>query len=122
LFVPYNTDLRSGHIRVRTCAHARCIENNVYVVLSGMSGGLPAEDWAEIHYARSAILTPSDIPFPRDGIGAESLDGLEALVVHDLDYTLLRRMQRQGTVRTWIDRRHDLYRVTWREGDEEFTV
>lgn len=114
LFVPYNTDMRSGHIRVRTCAHARCIENGMYVVLSGMCGGLPSIDWAEMHYARSAILTPSDIPFPSDGIGAEAEDNNEAMIVHDLDYTLLRRAMRQGAVRPWLDRRSDLYEVTWK--------
>lgn len=122
LFVPYNTNLRSGHIRVRTCAHARCIENNVYVVLSGACGNLPAVDNADIHYARSAILTPSDIPFARDGVGAEANDNVETLVVHELDFALLRRMQRQGAVRTWTDRRHDLYRLTWTEGEDDFVV
>lgn len=122
LFVPYNTDLRAAHVRVRTCAHARCIENNVYVVLSGACGNLPHVNGADIHYARSAILTPSDISFSRDGVGAEATDNAEMLVVHELDFALLRRMQRQGSVRTWVDRRADLYRLVWREGDEVFEV
>ncbi len=122
LFVPYNTDLPSGHTRVRTCAHARCIENNIYVVLSGMCGGLPGADWSEIHFARSAILTPSDIPFPRDGIAAEANDNIETLLISDLDFARLRKMHRQGAVRTWVDRRHDLYTVTWREGGSEHKV
>lgn len=121
-FVPYNTDLRTGHNRVRTCAHARCIENNVYVVLSGMCGGLPAQEWSEIHYGRSAVLTPCDVPFPRDGVGAEANDNIETLVLHDLDYTLLRRMQAQGQVRTWLDRRTDLYHLTWHGDDEELEI
>jgi predicted amidohydrolase/ribosomal protein S18 acetylase RimI-like enzyme len=118
-FVPYNTDLRSAHMRVRTCAAARAIENNVYVVLSGMSGGLPHTEWAEMHYARSAILTPSDIPFPRDGIAAEANDNGGTLLLHDLDFTIIRKMQRQGSVRTWIDRRTDLYKLTWNEENGE---
>lgn len=122
LFVPYNTDLPSGHTRVRTCAHARCIENNVYVALSGMCGGLPGLDWAEIHFARSAILTPSDIPFPLDGVAAEANDNIETLLIADLDFARLRKMHRQGTVRTWIDRRHDLYSLQWHEHDEDFDV
>ena len=89
----------------------------MYAVLSGMSGGLPNEDWAEIHYARSAVLTPSDIPFPRDGIAAEANDNVETLLVHDLDYTLLRRMQRQGSVRTWVDRRTDVYQLSWQDDE-----
>lgn len=122
LFVPYNTDLPTGHTRVRTCAHARCIENNVYVVLAGMCGGLPTTDWAEIHYARSAILTPSDVAFPREGIAAEASDNRETLIVQDLNLSLLRRMQRLGQVRTWMDRRTDLYRLKWTSGDESFDI
>ena len=116
LFVPYNTDLRSAHVRVRTCAHARCIENNVYVVLSGACGNLRNQDGSNVHYARSAILTPSDIPFSRDGVGAEANDNDESFVVHEVDFALLRKMQRQGSVRTWTDRRHDLYEL--RSDDE----
>jgi predicted amidohydrolase/ribosomal protein S18 acetylase RimI-like enzyme len=122
LFVPYNTDLKAGHLRVRTCAHARCIENNLYVVLSGMCGGLPTEGWSEIHYGHSAILTPSDIPFPRDGVGAEASDNIETIVLHDVDFSLLRRMQAQGQVRTWVDRRTDLYTLQWHAEDGELTV
>ncbi len=121
LFVPYNTDLRSGHVRVRTCSLARAIENNVYVVTSGMCGGLPSTNWAEIHYARSAILTPSDISFPGNGVAAEANDNVETLLVQDLDYRRLRRMDYQGSVRTWTDRRSDLYRLSW-TGDEPFDL
>lgn len=122
LFVPYNTDLRPAHIRVRTCAHARCIENNMYVVLSGACGNLPSVEGADVHYARSAILTPSDIQFARDGIAADAGDNVETLVVHDLDFAMLRRMQRQGSVRTWVDRRKDYYKLTWLEDGQEHEV
>jgi predicted amidohydrolase len=104
---------------VRTCAHARCVENNVYVLLSGMCGGLQAPGWAEHHYARSAILTPCDVPFPPRGVAAEAEDNQGALLLADLDLERLRQMNLQGAVRTWEDRRHDLYAVTWREGDQD---
>ncbi len=111
LFVPYNTDLRSGHIRVRACSQARAIENHIYVVTSGACGNLPMVEGADIHYAQSAILTPSDIPFSRDGIAEEANPNVETMLVHDLDLGLLRRTERTGTVRPWMDRRADLYEV-----------
>lgn len=111
LFVPYNTDLRSGHIRVRACAQARCIENHVYAVTSGACGNLPMVEGADIHYAQSAILTPSDVQFARDAIADEATANVETMLVHDLDVGLLRRTERTGTVRPWVDRRTDLYRV-----------
>jgi len=114
LFVPYNTDIRSGHVRVRTCAHARCIENHVYAVLSGACGNLPFVEGADIHWAQSCILTPSDLPFDRDGVAVEATPNVEAMLVHELDLEKLRRTERTGTVRTWIDRRRDLYETTWK--------
>ena len=122
LFVPYNTDVRSGHLRVRYCAHARCIENHVYCVLCGATGNLPSVSGADIHYAQSAILTPSDIAFSRDGIGAEANANTETLLVHELDLDDLRRTLRTASVRPWLDRRTDLYRVTYREDDETIEI
>ena len=115
LLVPYNTDIRAGHIRVRTCAHARCIENHMYAVLGGAIGNLPFVEGADIHWAQSCILTPSDIPFERDGVASEATPNVETMVVHELDLALLRRTQRSGTVRTWLDRRTDLYRIDWKK-------
>ncbi|MBK6920753.1 MAG: GNAT family N-acetyltransferase [Deltaproteobacteria bacterium] len=119
LFVPYNTDIRSAHIRVRSCALARCIENHVYCVTAGAVGNLPMVEGADIHYAQSAILTPSDIPFPCDGIAAEATPNAEVMLVHDLDMATLQRSFRTGSVRTWHDRRRDLYAVTFADDDGE---
>jgi predicted amidohydrolase/ribosomal protein S18 acetylase RimI-like enzyme len=120
LFVPFNTDIRSGYLRVRSCAQARAIENHVYVVMSGAVGNLPSIDGSDIHYAQSAILTPSDIEFARDGIAAETTANVETMLVHDLDMDLLRRTRRTGTVRTILDRRRDLYSIVYHgENGEE---
>jgi predicted amidohydrolase len=70
---------------------------------------------ADIHVARSAIFTPCDIPFARDGIAAESDSNIETVLTHDLDTELLRRARRGGTVMNWNDRRTDLYKVRWTE-------
>lgn len=111
LFVPYSTDIASSHRRVRTCALARAVENHLYVVTAGATGNLPQVEGADIHYAQSAILTPSDIAFARDGIAAEATPNVETMLIHDLDLAVLRRTESAGTVRTWPDRRTDLYRV-----------
>ncbi len=116
LFLPYNTDIRSGHIRVRSCAQARAIENHMYVVTAGAVGNLPQVEGADIHYGQAAILTPSDIHFARDGIASEGTVNVETMIVHDLDLGLLRRTESTGTVRTWPDRRKDVYAVVHKEG------
>jgi predicted amidohydrolase/ribosomal protein S18 acetylase RimI-like enzyme len=115
IFVPFNTNDRDGYNRVRYCAQARCIENQIYVVTSGCVGNLPFVENADIHVARSGIFTPCDIPFARDGIAAESDSNLETVLTHDVDTELLRRARREGTVKNWPDRRTDLYRVRWME-------
>ena len=117
LLVPYNTDIRAAHLRVRACAQARAIENHLYVVTAGAVGNLPQVEGADIHYAQSAILTPSDIAFARDGIAAEATPNVETMLFHDLDLVALRRMEAMGSVRTWKDRRHDLYSILDRRGD-----
>jgi predicted amidohydrolase/ribosomal protein S18 acetylase RimI-like enzyme len=118
LFVPYNTDLRSGHLRVRTCAQARAIENHIYVITAGAVGNLPQAEGADLHYAQSAIFTPSDIPFARDAIAAEATANVETMLVHDLDLALLRRTQANGTVNIWPDRRTDLYAIHYKDQDK----
>ncbi|QDV61863.1 carbon-nitrogen hydrolase family protein [Crateriforma conspicua] len=114
IFVPFNTDTRSGYLRVRQCAAARCIENEVFVAIAGCTGNLPFVENADIHYAQSAILTPCDVTFARDGIGAQANENIETVIIHDVDLELLRRHRIGGTVRNWNDRRTDLYDVVVR--------
>ncbi len=111
LFVPFNTNDREGYLRVRYCAQARAVENQIYVVLSGCVGALPQVDNADIHYAQSAVFTPSDIPFSRDGIAVEASPNIETVLTVDVDIEALRKARRAGTVLNLADRRHDLYRV-----------
>ncbi|MCB9683064.1 MAG: GNAT family N-acetyltransferase [Alphaproteobacteria bacterium] len=117
LFVPFNTSDRPGFQRVRTCAAARCIENHQFVVISGCVGHLPGVLNADLHYAQSAVLTPSDVSFPALGVAAETAPAIEELIVQDLDLEQLRRHRASGTVRNWDDRRHDLYQIRYRGQD-----
>ncbi|HEX8387280.1 MAG TPA: GNAT family N-acetyltransferase, partial [Rubricoccaceae bacterium] len=111
LFVPFCTDNRQGYLRVRLCAQARAIENQMFVVTAGVTGLIPSVENMDINYAQSGVFTPSDFPFARDGVAAECEPNLEALVVADLDLELLRQNRLAGTVRPWADRRTDLYEV-----------
>jgi len=122
LFVPFNTDSREGYLRVRYCAQARAIENDVYVVISGCTGNLPFVHNADVHYAQSGIFTPLDYSFARDGIAAECTPNIETLVIHDVDLDLLRRHRKAGTVQPWTDRRTDVYYVGYQEDGEDRRV
>ena len=114
LLVPFCTDDRRGFLRVRYCCHARAIENQVHVVMAGVVGNLPNVENMDIHYAESAVLTPCDMPFARDGIAAEAAPNVETIVIADLSLDDLLAARREGAVRNLADRRHDLYRVEWR--------
>ncbi len=122
LFVPFNTDDRRAYNRVRYCAQARAVENQVYMVLAGAVGNLPQVDNLDIQYAQSAILTPSDVEFHRDAIAAEAEPGDETLIYQDLDMNLIKRNKLAGHVRTWLDRRNDLYRIHYFEDDQELLL
>ena len=113
LFVPFCTDERQGYLRVRYCAQARCVENQVYAVISGTVGNMPEVENMDIQYAQSAVLTPSDFAFSRDAVGAECTPNVETLVIHDVDLETLERFRQKGTVTNWLDRRKDLYEVRW---------
>jgi predicted amidohydrolase/GNAT superfamily N-acetyltransferase len=114
LFVPYSTEERNGHLRVRYSAHARAVENQVYVAIAGNIGNLPRFHNMDIHYAQSSIITPCDFPFARDGIAAETTPNVEQLAFADLNLDTLAQARQSGTVQNWKDRRHDLYEVLWR--------
>ncbi len=113
LFVPFCTDERRGYLRVRYCCQARAIENQCYVVLSGVVGNLPNVENMDIHYAESCILTPSDLAFARDGVAADTAPNTETIAFADLRLSDLRIARSSGTVRNLRDRRLDLYRVVW---------
>ena len=115
LFVPFNTDDRRAYNRVRYCSQARAIENQVYVVMSGCVGNLLQVDNVDIQYAQSAILTPSDVEFHRDGIAEIAEPGDETMIYQDLDMHLLKINRLQGNAQTWNDRRKELYSITYHE-------
>lgn len=117
LFVPFNTSDRLGYLRVRSCAQARAIENQIYVAVAGCAGNLPLVKNADIHYSQCGIFTPSDVGFARDAIAAESTPNIETVLTHDVDVELLQRNRTAGTERPWTDRRRDLYRVRWFDPD-----
>jgi len=113
LFVPFCTDEPRGYLRVRYCGHARAIENQCYVVLSGVVGNLPNVENMDIYYAQSCILTPCDFAFSRDGVAADTGANTETIAFADLRLADLRLARASGTVRNLKDRRFDLYRVAW---------
>ena len=113
LFVPFLTDNRQAYCRVRYCCQARAVENQIYVAIAGNVGNLPKVKNLDIQYAQSAIFTPCDFPFAKDGIAAEATPNVEMVAIADLRTDVLLEARTHGAVQNLKDRRHDLYSVSW---------
>ena len=113
LFVPFWTDSKNGYLRVRLCAQARAVENEIYVVLAGSVGCMPQVGCLDNQYGQSAVFSPSDFGFPHDAVVAEASANVEAVLVADLDIDKLACVRTAGSVRNAEDRRRDLYTVKW---------
>ena len=106
LIVPSCTDDRQGFLRVRYCAHARAIENQIYVVCSSTVGSLPQVPAVSLNYGQASILTPSDFAFSRDGILAEGNINQEMMVIGELNLKTINESRTSGTVLPLNDSRH----------------
>jgi predicted amidohydrolase len=109
ILTPSCTDDRHGFHRVRYTAHARAIEDQVYVVVAHTVGGLPTVDNLRANIGQAAILSPCDYPFPQGGVLAQGEMNHDMVVAADLDMDAITHAQSGGSVRTWQDRRGDLY-------------
>jgi predicted amidohydrolase len=96
--VPSCTDDRQSYMRVRYCAQARSIENQIYVIVSSTVGSLPMVPAVSLNYGQAAILTPSDFAFARDGILAEGIPNQETIVIGELNLLTIRESRASGTV------------------------
>jgi predicted amidohydrolase/GNAT superfamily N-acetyltransferase len=113
LLVPFWTDTKNGYLRVRRCAQARAIENECYVAISGSFGNLPKVDNVDIQYGQTAVFSPSDFAFPHDAIMAETTPNTEMTLIVDVDLDKLQTLKNEGSVRNFLDRRRDLYKIVW---------
>ncbi|MBK8010518.1 MAG: bifunctional GNAT family N-acetyltransferase/carbon-nitrogen hydrolase family protein [Deltaproteobacteria bacterium] len=114
IFNPFCTDDRQAYLRVRYCAQARAVENQMYVVSAGTVGNLPDAENMDIQYAQSAVFSPSDFAFARDGILVEASPNTETVITTDLDFDALQEAINAGSVRPRADRRPDLFSYTHR--------
>jgi predicted amidohydrolase len=112
---PSYTFTEAGFWRVRHCAQARAIENQVYVVhcpTVGDPGAPLSPGWG-----RASVLSPCDTGFPADGVLAEAATNSEDVVTATLDLSALRENRRTGAATTRADRsrRAQMYRGYARE-------
>lgn len=112
LIVPSCTDDRQGFLRVRYCAHARAVENQMFVIHSSTVGSLPMVPAVSLNYGQASILTPSDFAFSRDGILAEGIPNQETMVIGELNLKLILEQRDNGTVLPLLDSNKTSERLT----------
>ncbi|WP_260320176.1 nitrilase-related carbon-nitrogen hydrolase [Peribacillus simplex] len=102
IFCPSYTFTEAGFWRVRHCAQARAIENQVYFVhcpTVGEPGGpLPSG------YGRASILSPCDKAWTADGIVAEAKTAGQTVITGTVDMEELYRNRKSGAATTFTDR------------------
>ncbi len=103
LIVPSCTDDRQGMLRVRYCAQARAIENQMFVVVAHTVGSLPMVPAVSLNYGQASILTPSDFPFSRDGVLAEGIPNQETMIIGELNLRTIQETRATGTVLPLLD-------------------
>jgi len=103
LVVSSCTDDRQGYLRVRYCAQARVVENQMYVIQSSTVGSLPMVPAVSLNYGQAAILTPSDFAFSRDGILAEGIPNQETMIIGELNLATIVDARSGGTVLPLLD-------------------
>lgn len=103
LAVPAFTESAFGFHRVRSCCLARAVENQVFVLHASLIGGLDSEP-CPAAYGTSAIIAPSIEPFPAGGVLAETVIGVEAAAIAEIDFDALLAARGTGDVRNWDDR------------------
>ncbi|KXO77837.1 carbon-nitrogen hydrolase family protein [Brucella anthropi] len=111
ILAPSATFNEQGFWRVRHCAQARCVENQVYLVHSCLGGELGAP--LPSNFARSSILGPCDLAWKNAaGIIAEAPTGIATTVTATVDIDLLYENRLSGAATTFHDRRRQarLYR------------
>lgn len=114
LFVPLLANDEKEFHKVKQTALTRCIENQVFAVLSGSTGSINC--FGDYYLAgKSMVMTPLDFVFSQDGISSESEKSNEDVVLDEINLELLRRNRRFGDSSNWIDRRLDLYNISWKK-------
>ena len=114
ILCPSFTFTEYGFWRVRHCAQARAIENQVYFVHCATGADVPSDGPLPPGWTRSSILSPCDTPWDApNGVVAESPEpNIETVVHGEVDLDKIYENREKGVAPTFRDRRRraDLYR------------
>jgi len=101
--IPAFTEGRRGFQRVRWCAQASAVANQIFVLHASLVGGLGREPAVQA-WGSSAVLCPSHEPFPESAVLAETELNRAGTALATLHFDALERCRSEGDVRNWHDR------------------
>lgn len=109
IFCPSYTFSEYGFWRVRHCAHARSIENQLYVVHCPTIGEIQGS--VLNGFGTTAIIGPADLPWTKNGIIVETTSKSSAVITAELSLIDLYENRENGAATTYKDRirRKDIY-------------
>ncbi|MFF2177589.1 nitrilase-related carbon-nitrogen hydrolase [Lysinibacillus sp. NPDC058147] len=109
IFCPSYTFSEYGFWRVRHCAHARSIENQLYVVHCPTIGKIQGP--IQNGFGTTAIIGPADLPWTKNGVIAETTSKSSTVVTAELSLEDLYENRKNGAATTYKDRirRKDIY-------------
>lgn len=96
--VPSCTDTPAGFHRVRHCARARAVENQLFVAQAPLVGRCDWSPAIDVNVGRAGLFAPCDIGFPPDGVLAEAVSDAPQVVIGELDFAALERARGEGQV------------------------
>ncbi|MCQ6279985.1 nitrilase-related carbon-nitrogen hydrolase [Bacillus sp. EB600] len=102
IFCPSFTFTEAGFWRVRHCAHARAIENQVYFVHCPTVG--EPGDPIPSGFGRASIISPCDNAWPANGIIAEAELNKQMVITGIVDMDELYKNRINGSATTYKDR------------------
>lgn len=103
LLVPSCTDTNAGYHRVRWCAQARAIEQQVAVIHSPTVGEALWSPAVDINIGRAAVYTPCDHGFPPDGVLTKADDSTPGWQFARLDLEAIHALRTSGQVNNHDD-------------------
>jgi predicted amidohydrolase len=110
ILCPSYTDSSYGYHRVRHCAQARAIENQLFVALSGIVGELDeGRPQVDRGFSQAGVFAPCDRPFTVDGILQVGDPNQDMTVFANVDFAELHENREHGAVAPFYDRRPALY-------------
>ncbi|ASS73749.1 hypothetical protein CIG75_01345 [Tumebacillus algifaecis] len=109
ILCPSYTDAAAGFYRVRYCAQARAVENQLFVVMSGLVGSVPGVEQIDMAYSQGGVFAPCDYPFAPDGILADGVLNASMVTTAPIDLAQLHDNRTQGNVSPYYDRKPELY-------------